>query len=401
MNKIQQHIIALSIMMMTTAFTSCEREPMLHLHQGGADITMDVPVVDFELEVLWDYSLSYDVTYDWKAEWHYGWDKTDEELFGTLGYDKPNIFNIRRYFTHDELLGKHTAPYKHQITGNFLSAKYDFGYWDFLAWNEIETEDGVQSIHIDEETTYDYVTAFTGQSMVPSRYNAPQYTRAFYQPEQLFAGYEAGIDVNKNLDGFEYDEDRKTWVRHLEMQLHPVTYLYLLQVILHNNNQNGVRKVTSIDGNANLSGMARLVNLNTGITGSDAITVNTNVRMKKDMAFKDGETVDIIGGKVYTFGIPKLNASSLSTRSYIESLQKVRDADLGNRHYMDVTMQFNNGKDSTLVFDVTDQVRKLYRGGVITVELDMNKVPMPYRPGGSGFDAVVKDFEEKEWEIEM
>ena len=41
--------------------------------------------------------------------------------------------------------------------------------------------------------------------------------------------------------------------------------------------------------------------------------------------------------------------------------------------------------DSTLVFDVTDQVRKRYRGGVITVELNMDTVPIPTRSGGSGF----------------
>ena len=50
--------------------------------------------------------------------------------------------------------------------------------------------------------------------------------------------------------------------------------------------------------------------------------------------------------------------------------------------------------DSTFVFDVTEQVRRRWRGGVITVELDMDTVPMPTRKGGSAFDAVVKDFED-------
>ena len=184
------------------------------------------------------------------------------------------------------------------------------------------------------------------------------------------------------------------------MQMQPVTYIYLTQIILHNNRQH-TRIVTGIDGSGNLSGMARSVNLNTGVTGRDAITVNYNMRMKFDQQMKDGEKVDIIGGRVLTFGMPKLNPSRLDTRSYIESLTKVRDADLNNRHYLDVKMQFYNGKDSTLVFDVTDQVRKLFSGGVITIDLDMNKVPIPARPGGSGFDAVVKDFEEKQWEFDM
>lgn len=72
-----------------------------------------------------------------------------------------------------------------------------------------------------------------------------------------------------------------------------------------------------------------------------------------------------------------------------------------NRHYLDVTVQFYNGMDSTIVFDVTDQVREHYKGGVITVELDVDTVPAPHRSGGSGFDAVVKEFEEEIHEIEF
>ena len=65
-------------------------------------------------------------------------------------------------------------------------------------------------------------------------------------------------------------------------------------------------------------------------------------------------------------------------------------------------MQFNNGMDSTFVFDITKQVRERYKGGVITVELDVDTVPIPKRPGGSGFNAVVKDVEDGgTYEFEM
>ena len=66
----------------------------------------------------------------------------------------------------------------------------------------------------------------------------------------------------------------------------------------------------------------------------------------------------------------------------------------GVRHYMDLNMQFNNGMDSTFVFDVTNQVRRRYKGGVLTVELDADTIKIPTRKGGSGFDATVKDFED-------
>ena len=294
--------------------TGCVREPKLHLHQGGADIDMEIPTVNLDLKVIWNYIFKYDTEYDWQAEWIYGWDNTDEEMFGTIGYTEPDAFEVRRYFTGNVQFGVHNAPYRHSIVGNHLQAKYDFGFWDILAWNNINTPDGVQSVRIDENTTYDHVTAYTGQTIYPALYNSPQFTRSFYQPEELFAGYHGGIEINKNLDGFTFDENRNCWVRQLEMELQPVTYIYLVQVILRNNDHNG-RKVTAVEGNANLSGMARSVNLNTGVTGADAITVNFFMRMKQDVADKNGDKVDVIGGKVLTFGIPKLNPSKLDARA--------------------------------------------------------------------------------------
>lgn len=388
-----------AICALSTAISSCEREPMLHLHDG-ADMDVKLPIVDLTLDVVWNYLFDYEIEYDWQHEWQYGWDDTDRQLFGSIGYTEPEALEIRRYYLNDNPNATHKAPYKDHIIGNRLSTKFDFGYWDLLVWNDIKTDDGVQSIRIDENESYDYVTAYTGQTMKATRYNAPKYTRAFYQPEHLFAGYEQALEIRQDLKGFIYDEELKSWVYHLKMQLQPVTYIYLVQIILHNNN-NGGKKVIAIDGNADLSSMARSVTLNTGKTGAEPITVNYNMRMKTDITTHEGERVDIIGGKVITFGIPNLNPYKLNTRAYAESLSKVTEIDKDNHHYIDITMQFKNGKDSTLVFDVTDQVRRLYRGGVITINLDMDKVPIPQQSGGSAFDAVVKEWEQKEWEFDM
>ena len=93
-----------------------------------------------------------------------------------------------------------------------------------------------------------------------------------------------------------------------------------------------------------------------------------------------------------TFGLPGHSPYNISRAN------EVTDQ---NRHFMDVNMQFNNGLDSTFVFDVTNQVRQRYRGGVITVELNLDTIPIPSRSGGSGFNAVVRDFDEETHEFEM
>lgn len=274
-----------------------------------------------------------------------------------------------------------------QIRGNTYEGNFDYGFWDLLAWNHISTIDGVQSLVFDEISTLEYVTASTNQTLHPSRYQAPRFTRSFNQPEGLFSAYSTGIEINRNLDGFVYDEDRRVWVKKLDMVLEPCTYIYLTQVILHHN----AGRITSVDGSGNLSGMARSVNLNTGIAGSDSVTVYYNVRLKPNCTMKT-EKVDIVGGRLMTFGMCNVNGSRVGQKGRSgETITRVED---GVNHYMDVTMQFYNGMDSTFVFDVTDQVRKRYKGGVLTVELDMDTVPVPQRSGGSGFDAVVKDFED-------
>ena len=362
-----------------TSLMGCTPEPPLHLYDAQ-EATMDLPMIDMDLEVYWDYEMDFGVEYHWETEWYYGWDDMDIEMFGEIGYTTPSVFQVRRYYTGDIPGAQHTGVIVDSIHGTHYQGLYDFGYWDLLLWNDIETKDGVQSIIIDEDATLDSVTAYTNQTMRVARYQAPRYTHAFNAPEPLFAAYEDTIEINRNLDGFIFDEERGVWVRTLKMILKPITYIYLTQVILHNNRG----RISSIDGTADLSGMARSTTLNTGRSGTDAVTVYFNANLKKNCK-KDDELVDIIGGRLLTFGICGLQANNVSRSAKVDDPQ---------RHYMDFTMQFNNGIDSTFVFDVTEQVKKRYKGGVLTVELDVDTIKIPTRSGGSGFDAVVKDFED-------
>ena len=383
------HIFALFMLM---SLLGCMREPPLHLYDPQ-NLDMELPLVDLELEVFWDYELAFDVQYDWRADWYYGWDDNDVAMFGELGYIQPSVFNLRRYHTGDVPYGARLqtvspAPF----SGTHYQDRFDWGFWDILVWNDIRTIDGVQSLIFDEQSS-EYVTAYTNPSMHRSRYNAPLYTHAFWAPEPLFAAYEQAVEINRNLDGFTYDKERNIYVRKLDIMLYPITYIYLTQVILHNNRG----RITQTEGNANLSGMARSTTLNTGTAGDDAISVYYNNNFKKDCPLVPygtpanspllltAERADIIGGRLMTFGMCG------QTPRNIHSINDVTDK---NKHYLDVTVQFNNGMDSTIVFDVTKQVRQHYKGGVITVELDVDTVPIPQRPGGSGFDAVVKDFED-------
>jgi len=367
---------------------SCEREPVLNLHHDNS-LNFDFAVIELSLDVYWDYNIGFNTSYDWRTDWYYGWDDEDNRIFGHLGYVMPTAFNIRRYYMGESGQDHHTQVESYHIEGHSYTGEFRYGYWDLLAWNEIGQ--AVQSVVIDETSSLDSVIASTNQTMNQVRYN-PRYTHSFNQPEELFAGYEQNLNIDKNLDGFTYDSVRNVYVKQLNLLLEPRSYIYLTQIILHHNHG----RVTGTSGISNLSGMARSTNLNTGVAGSDPVTVSYDVRMKRDVTVK-GEQVDIIGGRLVTFGLCGLNPNAISTRG---NGQPVRASDR-KRHLLDVDMQFNNGTDSTLVFDVTEQIARRFRGGVITIDLDMDTVPIPHRSGGSAFDAVVDDYDEEIHVIEM
>ena len=374
-----------SLVLVLLALSSCQRVPPLHLHREK-HVDFLLPMVQLDLLVYW----SYDLDYDWRTEWTYGWDDYDREFFGEIGYTEPSIFDLRRYYLADQPGSNHTTVDEFVVNGNRFKARYLFGYHDILVWNQIEDKGGAQSLVLDEVTTLDSIMAFTNMGITPSRYEAPVYDRAFYQPEELFAGYARDVYISDDIKDYDhYDEETATYYKQIDMELHPVTYIYLTQVRLHNNRG----RIEGVDGEANMSGMARGVTLNTGIANRDAVTVHYNVRFKRDCIISQtGEHVDVAGGRCLTFGIPNQNSSRVTR------VDEVKDR---SRHYMDVNFLFNNGMDSTFVFDVTDQVRKRYKGGVITIDLDVDTIPLPSRAGGSGFDAVVKEFEEEQYEFEM
>jgi hypothetical protein len=366
----------------------CERQPILHLCDHG-DPDLELRWVNLDLDVVWDYS----ITSNWRDEWLYGWDKQDSIIFGgPIGYREPTEFELRRYYKGDDSLALHTQVQEHYLTEPRLRTSYNVGYYDVLAWNDVYTPDGVRSVLFDESTSLDYVTATTNTTMESSPYKSynvkTRSSHTYYQPEDLFSGYMQNMYISNNPADYDYyDEATHTYYKKVDMSLMPVTYIYLTQLILHHNRG----RVTATDGNSRFSGMAKSTTLNTGVNGVEDIVVSYYNRMKTNIKAKDNTLVDIIGGRFSTFGIPEMNPMRAAA---VPGNTKVRN-------YMDYHLQFSNGMDSTLVFDVTDQVRKKYRGGVITVELDMDTVKIPSTHGGSGFDAVVEDPDEVTKEFEM
>ncbi len=388
------NMIVCVLLVFSTGLPGCKVEPPLHLYRGIDIIFPNPPEVHMDIDIMWQYS--FDI--EWKMEWQYGWDLIDSIIFGpTVGYEEPEEFELRRYYQAYAPQAKHTNVEAYHLEDTTFLAQYQFGYYDMLLWSSIITQSGVQSILIDE-SDLDNVTAETNMSMtrLPQRAAGQGQNRVsnptYYEPEDLFAVYMQEIYISKDTADYDYyDPVRKVYYKQLEGTLQPISYIYLPQLILYNNRG----RVAAVDGNAVLTGMARRTSVNTAITEGEAVNVYFNTRMKRNVTLEKGErigeVVDIIGGRLHTFGVCNTNPNAL-TRAYIEDTED---------HYIGLNVQFYNGKDSTLIFDVTDIVRKHYRGGVITMELDVDTLPIPYQSSGSGFDAEVVDYEEETHIIDM
>lgn len=394
-----------------TAVGGCERNPELHLYIRRP-IVLTLSEFGLRFDAYWNYELLYEVKYDWQAEWYncYGWDEKDEEVFGPIGYPEPENFNLYRYYTGSIPYVPHNSVLEHFVRGHEFVDSFELGYWDLLVYNQL-TRDPADT-HIDKSSTLDSVFAYTSPDAQMPAMRAG-YPSAFYQPEAIYSAYKRGIEISgdyENDDTWSYDSIRSIYIKRLDMTLMPVTYIYLTQVILRHNK----KRITAVEGRATLSGMARSTNLNTGYSGSDDVSHYYHTRMKYDRhylrPFHDqddvvrDETADMIGGVLMTFGMPTMCANYYLDPS-VDIDQRRRDLELKQltdvSHYMDVKVLWNTGGESTLSFDVTDQVRKHFRGGVITVEVDVDTLTPPNPKPHSSFDAVVKDYEEETHEIEM
>ena len=111
---------------LTVLMISCERQPPLHLYDS-AEADFNLPLIDLQLDVYWNYDLnyelSYDVKYDWRSEWYFGWDDNDRAVFGELGYTEPDEFNLRRYYTGDIPNGPRLSVRQDKVYGKTFSGR--------------------------------------------------------------------------------------------------------------------------------------------------------------------------------------------------------------------------------------------------------------------------------------
>lgn len=364
-------------------------EPPLHL--PAEEVMIETPVVLTEMEAVWNLDV------DWQTQWHYGWDMEDETRWGKIDYPEPTSFEVRRYYLGEAPGGPHTAGTTDGFTiqGNSFRRTFQFGYYDLLLWSNIDSPDGTQVLLVDD-SNLDEVTATTTVTRGLTRSDSEEghVTALYNQPEIFYSTYPEDVYISRNFEDYDYfNEEEGVWVKRINATLQPLVYLYLVQVVLHHNNG----RITGTSGDAALSAMASGTSVNTGHTHNTPCMVYFDTRMKRDVEL-EGETVDIIGGRLTTFGLCDMQPYWENTRAQYSGTR----SELPN--YLYVTLRFSNGVETTLSAPVTEQVQAQCHGGVITLHLDCNdiEVPHPDDPGeGNLFVPTVEDYEHVDYDIPL
>jgi hypothetical protein len=359
-------------------------EPPLHL--PGQEILTEMPAVETELSVVWN------VDVDLTTDWYYGWDLQDQNIWGTLGYPMPTSYQVRRYYTGDDPQAPHTEVDAFSIQSTRFRRFFSFGWFDMLFWSDIDSPDGTQVLLMDETLERVFATTTGTRGLAPAAGQDEGLIGLRNQPEIFYATYLEDVFISRDLNDYEYNPEENLYIKHIDTQLRPMVYIYLVQIILVNNDG----RVTGINGNTALSSMASGINVNTGHTSDSPSVIYFNTRLKRNLV-ADGKPCDIIGGKFTTFGL-----CDMEPYTRAGSLYEGSRATLNNKLYFDLV--FNNDGVKTVSVDVTDQCQKQAHGGILTVWIDCSQLdppPGPEQGTSSLFVPTVEDYDNVTWEIEM
>ena len=364
-----KRLIRTLILAAAIAVASCTIEPILHLRMAVRAHVALQPKVN--VDVMWQLN--------WVANWQFNWNVT---ALGPVGYTAPASLRMHVFTQGPD--GEPVAHVVHNFAGDEAQMEIFVGTHDLLFHNNdseallFKQESEFADVHCYTRKLANGLKASTqvltttqklaGQTKAPDEISEP----VNLTPDELFSLYDPGQVITDNLDDYELVGDK--YILRIEGELNPSSFIYLFQVTLKNN----AGRVIGSSGGAALTGMAQGVDLMTQQTWEASASYLMDVYMDKEQ--------DMLGAKVFTFGIPGCNPYDDAS---------VAAAPEG-KHYLVLNITYVNSTNRNISLDVTDQVRALPLGGVISLEIDVDDFPPDDSGGGGGgFNALIGDWDEQ------
>ena len=373
---------------------SCERKD-LYLRVNAIDISVEM--YDVRLDLLWGI--------DWETEWQYTWNESAAD-FGTIGYTKPElikgtIYNVdhktgKRYSSFFKIFDSNGGRVSLTAGSTYDMLFYNFGteYTSFYQSDDYETYTASTRM----STLASFIRT-RGESESSEMPDSSKTYQNYNQPDELFGSLADNLTISEDPSNYEkeYDEfGNISYIYKVDAALRPYSFVYLYQVIITNNNQDGKGNYITGSKGFTISGLAQGVDLFTRKTFNNTIAVSTDeikpMQNHYDVRLEDGSTVDnadIFAARVLTWGLPGIVP--------IETTKAGTKAPELDKNYIGICLNLRNGYDYTITKDITEQMHNKPAGGVITIYIDGSEIPqdvIDQRPQstGGGFNANVEDW---------
>lgn len=338
---------AILIIAALTVLWSCEKMHDPKLHAGGYIEIHPELSKDASIDVMWEDG--------WRARWLVEWDESSR---GPLGYSAPESYHM--YFVPEENgkpVGQRDIP-----AGNSARLKLSYGYYGLMVYSN-----DYQLIRLEESPDGKSLKAMTGKdpyAALPDTLEGHDRLRSM--PEQLFSTFDDDIYISPELKDYEYVEREGIWILRREELVMPRVYIYLLQAELLND-----RDRIAGCGSSTMTGLAGSTEF-FGVKSDDGGVAHQfpSFCQKKTIG---GVEREFIAGRMITFG----SAGQA-------------------RNLCHLRLRYNNGGSRFMTFDVTDQVLRQPRGGVINIVIDIDDYPLPDPDSDGGWDTTVSGWERED-----
>lgn len=333
-------------MIVLFSLMSCRKDLCYNDHSKEVDLQLEI-VYSLDWHLPWDE----DWNNNWPPEWEVDWElmtPREPESVRLHTFDCDNIIPV----------SNHNLPHH----GGRISL--NGGRYDILLYNS-DTE-GILFEKMDAVSEASATTRTRTRAAYSNRY--PKEVLAS-PPDVLFAAYLPENELT-------LPKDRQTLHVKINAELTPRTWTYLIRYEF----RSGQEYVD--EAQAYLSGMAGKVCLKDGYTSDEPVIT---LLLNCSACSYGVETI------TRSFGLPGFDYQMVKEGT-IDDRQVLSKVTTNNKLVLE--MKLLSGNVKAVEFDVTDQVRRQPRGGVIVVK-DIVVTPEEGRPpGGSGFEGNVNDWEE-------
>lgn len=321
-----------------TLFASCD-ETIDNDLEVEKSVRLSVSFKNPDLDLLWGEG--------WKTEWQYDWDSSDT-TYGLIGYSTPEIFkgtiyNLdantgKRYSNFFKLFGLNENPATLPIGGKY----------DMLLYNA-DTE----NIIFQASDDFENYTA-----SIDTSHSSFSYMNV---PDELLGAMVTGVDLSKpSSDSMVID-----------VELKPYSIIYLFQIVIQDNIDSIENRITEVN-ELFIQGLARSVNLFTGQTSSNTVSILTHdikpLQNHSNVRKSDGtilQNADIAAARIMTWGLPGIVPTETARVDGRNSL-----------YYLGMRLTRSDGSLFNTAVDVTEQILNKPAGGVITVFIDAQESPV-------------------------